>query len=113
MALEGKDRSRNDQLKYVKWLGLDRCIPDHIVVEEAKRDKIRIKAGQKAIKFEERVDEKDGRELFKEFIREQDADRVQAASKKERVEYLKGNGVSQSGLEQLTSKGQNVGMRMK
>jgi len=44
------------QKKYVKWsLGLDNCTPDYIVYKESRLDKIRITAGYRAMKFEEKA----------------------------------------------------------
>ena len=41
------------RLKYIKWtLGLDRCTPGYIVLAETNREKIRIIARRKAMKFE-------------------------------------------------------------
>jgi hypothetical protein len=47
------------QGKYLKWvLGVDRETPGYIVMEETKRDGIRIEAGKRAVRFEERVIER-------------------------------------------------------
>jgi hypothetical protein len=47
------------QGKYLKWvLGVDRETPGYIVMEETKRDEIRIEAGKRAIRFEERLIER-------------------------------------------------------
>ncbi|KAH0818251.1 hypothetical protein GEV33_004540 [Tenebrio molitor] len=47
------------QGKYLKWvLGVDRETPGYIVMEETKRDGIRIEAGKRAIRFEERKKER-------------------------------------------------------
>jgi len=44
------------QKEYVKWsLGFDPCTPDYIVYKELGIDKIRIVAGCRAIKFEEKT----------------------------------------------------------
>jgi hypothetical protein len=47
------------QGKYLKWvLGVDRETPGYIVMEETKRNGIRIEAGKRAIRFEERLIER-------------------------------------------------------
>jgi len=44
------------QKKYIKWsFGLDSCTPDYIVYKESGLNKIRITAGYKTMKFEEKV----------------------------------------------------------
>ncbi|KOC63747.1 Histone-lysine N-methyltransferase SETMAR [Habropoda laboriosa] len=44
------------QVRYIKWtLGLDIRTPDYLVLEETKREKLRVKAGIRARKFEEVV----------------------------------------------------------
>jgi len=44
------------QKKYVKWsLGLDSYTPDYIVYKKSGIDKIRITAGYRAVKFEEKA----------------------------------------------------------
>ena len=44
------------QLKYIKWsLGLDRCALNYIVFAETNREKIRIEAGRRGMKFEEGI----------------------------------------------------------
>ncbi|KAH0813872.1 hypothetical protein GEV33_008919 [Tenebrio molitor] len=44
------------QEKYLRWvLGVDRETPGYIVREECKRSKLRVKAGKRAAKFEDRM----------------------------------------------------------
>lgn len=41
------------QIKYIKWcLGLNRCMPGYIVLDETKVDKLRLKTGEKVLKYE-------------------------------------------------------------
>lgn len=43
------------QLKYIKWtLGLDFNTPTHILMEETKTDKIRVDAGRRTLRYEEK-----------------------------------------------------------
>jgi len=54
--MEGKGELEIIQKKYVKWsLGLANCTRDYIVYKESGLDKIRITAGYKAMKFEEKA----------------------------------------------------------
>ena len=47
------------QLKYIEWsLGLDRCTPDYIIFAETNRQEIRIRAGRRATKFEDKLVDK-------------------------------------------------------
>lgn len=54
------------QEKYLKWtLGLDTCTPRYMVLKETKRDQVKIKAGARAQRFEDRIKEGEGRKLLK------------------------------------------------
>jgi hypothetical protein len=45
------------QEKYLRWvLGVIRETPGYIVREECKRNRLRVKAGKRAAKFEEKMD---------------------------------------------------------
>jgi len=53
--MERKGELEVIQKKYIKWfLALDSCTPDYIVHKESGIDKIRITAGYRAMKFEEK-----------------------------------------------------------
>ncbi|KAH0818734.1 hypothetical protein GEV33_004057 [Tenebrio molitor] len=59
------------QGKYLKWvLGVDRETPGYIVMEETKRDGIRIEAGKRAIRFEERVIKRGECRILQECLKE-------------------------------------------
>jgi hypothetical protein len=59
------------QGKYLKWvLGVDRETPGYIVMEETKRDGIRIEAGKRAIRFEERLIERGECRILQECLKE-------------------------------------------
>lgn len=52
------------QEKYIRWiLGLDWRTPGYIVTGEGKREKLRTKAGRRAMKYEEKLREGKGSEL--------------------------------------------------
>lgn len=106
-------REREDiervQMKYIRWcLGLERSTPGYIVLEETKRDKIRIKAGKRARKFEEGGLNAEGRKWVKECIKEKREGRVRTRSVSERIGYLKRNGYSQEGITQLEQEGREM-----
>lgn len=51
------------KIGYIKSvLSLDRYTLDYMVLEETQRDGIRIKAGQRAMKFDEKVKKEERRE---------------------------------------------------
>ena len=50
---KGRIECERIQQKYRLRLGLERCTPSYIILEETKRDKIRIRAGQRAMQYEE------------------------------------------------------------
>ena len=57
--------------KYIKWtLGLDRCTPSYIVLAETNREKIRIKARRRAVKFEKDIRTSTNRLILKECLKE-------------------------------------------
>lgn len=44
------------QIKYIKWcLGLDRCTPGYIVLDETEIDKLRLKTGERVLKYEQKI----------------------------------------------------------
>jgi hypothetical protein len=48
------------QEKYLRWvLGVERETPGYIVREECKRSRLRVKAGKRAAKFEDRMGERE------------------------------------------------------
>lgn len=50
-------------IRYIKSvLSLDRYTLDYMVLKETQKDRIRIEAGQRAMKFEEKVKEEERRE---------------------------------------------------
>jgi len=58
------------QEKYIKWtLKLDRTTPSHMLHLETKRNKIAIKTGIRAVKYEEKIMKSEGNDLIKECIR--------------------------------------------
>jgi len=53
------------QKKYIKWsLGFDSCTPDYIIYKESGTDKIRITAGYRAVKLEEKALKEGNRRLL-------------------------------------------------
>ncbi|KOC59682.1 hypothetical protein WH47_11019 [Habropoda laboriosa] len=102
------------QVRYIKWtLGLDIRTPGYLVLEESKREKLRVKAGIRAWKFEEGVRKDVGRKIVKECLKEKEANREQTRTGKEREEYLKRNGLSQAGVDELRREGREVTERIR
>ena len=82
------DEMERIQLKYIKWtLGFLYLY----------REKIRVKTGRRAIKFEEGVRTSTDRLILKQCLKEKDRNIVS----KEREEYLRRNGYSQQGIVKL------------
>ncbi|KOC60484.1 hypothetical protein WH47_07842 [Habropoda laboriosa] len=72
------------QVRYIKWtLGLDIRTPGYLVLEESKREKLRVKAGIRAWKFEEGVRKDVGRKIVRECQRER------GVLKKKRIKLTK------------------------
>ncbi|KOC62716.1 hypothetical protein WH47_04830 [Habropoda laboriosa] len=97
--------------KYVR--GLTIRTPGYLVLEESKREKLRVKAGVRAWKFEEGVRKDVGRKMVKECLKEEEANKEQTRTGKEREEYLKGNGSSQAGVDELRREGREVTERIR
>ncbi|KAH0816691.1 hypothetical protein GEV33_006099 [Tenebrio molitor] len=86
------------QGKYLKWvLGVDRETPGYIVMEETKRDGIRIEAGKRAIRFEERLIERGECRILQECLKEKRKE-IGKGVWKEREAYFERNGYA--GAEQ-------------
>ena len=50
----------------MRWtLGVDRTTPGYIVREEMKREKLRVGAGARAVKFEEKVRRAENRKILR------------------------------------------------
>jgi hypothetical protein len=57
LGTEGKEEEEKVQEKYLRGvLGEDREMPGYIVKEECKRNRLRVKAGKRAAKFEDKVE---------------------------------------------------------
>ncbi|KOC58733.1 hypothetical protein WH47_05387 [Habropoda laboriosa] len=108
-----KERAEIDetQIRYIKWtLGLDIRIPGYLVLEESKREKLRVKAGIRVWKFEEGVRKDVGRKIVKECLKEKEANKEQTRTGKEREEYLKRNGLNQAGVDELRREERTIGL---
>jgi hypothetical protein len=59
------------QEKYLRWvLGVDRETPGYIVREECKRNRLRVKPGKRAAKFEDKMDGREECKILMECYRE-------------------------------------------
>ena len=106
-----KEREKMEviQNKYIKWcLSLERSTPEYIVLEETKREKLRIRAGKRAMKFEEGIKKAEGRKWVKECLKERREIITRIRTAQERIDYLRRNGYSQEGLTLLEQEGREV-----
>jgi hypothetical protein len=63
-------------LKYLRWvLGVDRETPGNIVSEECKRNRMRVKAGKRTAKFEDKMDGREECRILTECWREKNTER--------------------------------------
>ena len=86
----------NIQMKYLKWvLGVNKRTPNYMVLEESKREKMRIETGYRAFHFEEKIAKYTEKELlcacWREMISRQDR-KKETKRDKERRDYLERNG---------------------
>ena len=64
---------KRTQKKYISWcLGLEKCGPGNTILEETKRDKISIRAGQRTMQYEERVRSETCTNSLKECLKEKE-----------------------------------------
>jgi hypothetical protein len=93
------------QGKYLKWvLGVDRETPGYIVMEETKRDGIRIEAGKRAIRFEERLIERGECRILQECLKEKRKE-IGKGVWKEREAYFERNGYAGAEIERMREGG--------
>jgi hypothetical protein len=93
------------QEKYLKWvLGVDRETPGYIVMEETKRDGIRIEAGKRAIRFEERLIERGECRILQECLKEKRKE-IGKGVWKEREAYFERNGYAGAEIERMREGG--------
>ncbi|XP_068914676.1 uncharacterized protein F23F12.8-like [Tenebrio molitor] len=90
------------QEKYLRWvLGEDRETPGYIVGEECKRSKLRVKAGKRAAKFEDRMGGREECRILTECYRE----KKKNADEKEREKYCRRNGYASEEVESVRAEG--------
>ena len=89
------------QVKYLKWiLGLDRNTPSYIVLEETKREWLRVESGKRAVKYEKHIrfdtENEILRETWKELVRREERNKETEYDKARRSYYERcGQGVRQ------------------
>lgn len=82
-------------MKYIKWtLGLDFNTPTHIVMEETKTDKIRVEAGRRAVRYEEKGRTRGINGIIVEFWKEIDRQKKRSRWEEERIKYYEGKEIN-------------------
>ena len=67
--MEEENRMRANTLEklYIRWcLGLERCAPRYIILEVTKMEKVKMRAGQRAMKYSERIRNTTSMKILKE-----------------------------------------------
>ena len=78
--------------RYIRWtLGLDRCMP---WLKELDREKIKIRTGNRACKFEEKFLESQGRKIVKPCLKEKESGTGGSKAWEVREKYSNKNGWS-------------------
>ncbi|XP_071578809.1 uncharacterized protein [Temnothorax nylanderi] len=70
---EWKEREKIERMheRYIRWtLGLDWSTPGYMIREETKRDRMRVSAGKRAMKYEEKLEWGKGNEIARECWKE-------------------------------------------
>ncbi|TGZ53811.1 hypothetical protein DBV15_10472 [Temnothorax longispinosus] len=95
------------EARYLRWsLGLEKCTPGYVVLEETKRDKIRIRTAKLAVNFEEKARQGHGRRRWvKKCIKEREGRGTLTRGRSEREEYLSRCVVQDVDLEQWREQG--------
>ena len=79
------------QQKYIRWcLGLERYTPGYMILEETKRDQIRIRVGQRTMRYEERIRNATGINILKECLKE----KKEEVAKTRNTEHSRETGIS-------------------
>lgn len=95
--------------KYIRWtLVLDSCTPGCIVLKEADRQKIRLRAGNRAYKYEEKLIDSGGRTRIKTCLKERESIRGEVKAIKERERYLNRHGWSKELVKEMHKNGIEV-----
>lgn len=93
------------QEKYLRWiLGVDMNTPGYIVREETKREKLRVEAGRRAVKFEDLMSVRPHCLLVQECWREK-RKRAAPERRKDRQNYYERNGYACAKIEELREAG--------
>jgi hypothetical protein len=97
------------QEKYLRGvLVVDRETPGYIVREECKRNRLRVKAGKGAAKFDDKMDEKEECRILKECWK----GKKKNVEKKEREKYYQRNVYASEEVERLRAKGRWMNVRL-
>jgi hypothetical protein len=75
-GMEGTREGRESARKYLRWvLGVDRETPGYIVREKCKRNRLRVKAGKRTTKFEDKMDGREECRILTECWRQEKGQR--------------------------------------
>jgi hypothetical protein len=88
-------------------LGVDREAPGYIVREECKRNRLRVKAGKRAAKFEDKMDGREEGKILTKCWREK-----KNTEKKGREKYYQRNGYASEEVERLRAKGRGMNVEL-
>jgi hypothetical protein len=94
-----QEEAERMQEKYLRWvLGVDRETPGYIV---RKRNMLRVKAGKRVAKLEDKMDRKEECRILTKCRKEQKKNK----EKKKREKYHQRNRYASEGVERLRAKG--------
>ncbi|XP_015437252.1 PREDICTED: uncharacterized protein LOC107192490 [Dufourea novaeangliae] len=97
----------------VEAWGLDRWTPNYIVRKETLRNKFKIKTIERAIRFEEKVEESEGKPLLRKCLEEKIKSQMVTEWGKQRIRSLNESGYSQEGIEELKRRGEKMSEKVK
>ncbi|XP_024883228.1 uncharacterized protein LOC112461981 [Temnothorax curvispinosus] len=105
-----KEREKIERMheRYIRWtLGLDWSTPGYMIREETKRDKERISAGRRAMKYEEKLERGEGNEIARECWREiREMDRKKKSKwEEERKSFYERRGYAVKEIERKRGEG--------
>jgi hypothetical protein len=89
-------------------IGVDRETPRYIVLEKCKSSKLRVKAGKRAAKFEDRMGRREECRILSECYRE----KKKSADVKERKNYCRRKGYAGEEVERMRAEGKWMSAEM-
>ena len=111
---EEKRELEKIMMDYARWIfSLDFCTPRYLIARELGLDKLRIKWGIRARRFEEKIKKMEEDRWIKKCWKEKEKDEWQDQYGLERENYYNRNGWSAKTIDVRTGKGKKLSQRIR